>query len=233
MMMMKQEMFSKYLTVWNSYDKDHRNRLTFLNELQSIFPFNEKTFRKHWWTIQETVVNYYGLDSEKVFSTLDSYCINTFLCVIDSESIQELLKNHLGHPVCRGIDYVLVNQFVPFLEKKKVPVPIHFLRNGDETDNESETPIRKRMRKESYRINMMQNAAQLFWEKEKKIGKSKFTSPSTLARSKDMNDLVDMINKIGDLSPISGDEHSKSGVDPEWFSAYFPGDKKPGPKSKN
>lgn len=238
-MLINQNIFSEYLTIWNQYEYGHKNREILLTELKARFPLDDKPFRLYTWTIPETTFIYYGLNSKELLSVLDSYAINPLLHAIDSENIQELFLNHLGHGICPGRDCVVVSKFVSFLQEKNVPIPLHLLPRNNESNDENETlnenetsSSKKRVRKESYRIEIMRNAAALRWVNEKNENKE-YTSPTMLARSKDMNNLVDLINKIGGLKPIQGDEYSESSVDPEWFSDLFPGDKKPGPKPRN
>lgn len=124
-MFINQNIFSQYLAIWNQYEQEHRNREILLNRLQEKFPFDDKALRKHSWTMVEATLNYYGLNSKMIFSILDFYVINFLLQAIDSENIQELLSNHLGHVIYPARDCVVVSQLASFLQEKGVPIPFH------------------------------------------------------------------------------------------------------------
>lgn len=235
-----QDRFSEYLTIWNLYEHGHRNQSFLLEKLRAKFPFDNKPLRKDTWSIPETILVYYGLNSNEIFSILDHFTLGPLLQAIDSECIGDLLENHIGHKISPARDHVLVSLFVSFLKEKKVPVPIHLRQATDESikgieiedvDERDTTLAKKRIRKESFRKDIMRQAAALYWYNEKKEGKE-YTSPTDLARKEDMKKLVALVNKIGEIRQIQGEGYSNSGVDPEWFSDLYPGDKKPGPKSE-
>ncbi len=230
--------FSYYLKVWNQYECVHKNPEILLDELRKKFPFDEKPLRLNSWDIPQAVLIYYGLNP-KMIAMLDKFALVPLLSAIDSECLVDLLTNHLGHIACPAQNYVLVRKFVSFLKEKKVPVPmhLHIIEEITEEENEievshdeEETKTKTRFRKESHRRDIMRYAADLFWRNQKNKDK-KFISPTALARSDDMNKLVALINKIGEIPAIQGDDYDGCQVDPEWFSDLFPGEKKPGPKS--
>ena len=233
---MNQEAQSNYLEILSRFRFEHQDRVLFLNELQERFPCSEKPFRLDTWDIHKTVMIYYGLDySELTNAFSDQFHFFEMLRLIDFEEIKELLINHLGHQVCPARDCVRVNKFVSFLQEKRVPVPKHFLTNvveSIEEDSKANELKTKKRKKESLRKDLMSSAAELYWLKEKKeIEERKikeYTRPAQLARKPIMNELVVIINKIGNLEAISGDEFSESGVDPEWFGKQYPGDIKAG-----
>ena len=192
-----QNRFSEYLAIWNLYEHGHRNQSLLLIELRAKFPFDNKPLRKSTWTLPETILVYYGLNPNEVFSVLDRFALGSLLQAIDSEYINDLLNNHLGHKISPAHDCILVNAFVSFLQEKKVPIPIHLRQATDGSDKEIEvqnidemnvTNPKKRIRKESCRIEIMRQAAILYWSNEKKEG-NKYTSPTDLARKEDMKKL--------------------------------------------
>ncbi len=236
-----QNRFSEYLALWNLYECGHRNQLFLLEELRAKFPFDNKPLRKNTWSISEAILVYYGLNSNEIFSILDSFALGPLLHAIDSEYIGNLLENHIGHKISPARDCILVSAFVSFLKEKKVQVPFHLRPATDKSnkgieiediDEMDTTSTKKRIRKESYRKEIMRQTAALYWYNEKKEGRE-YTSPTDLARKEDMKKLVALVNKIGEIKQIQGDEYSNSGIDLEWFSDLYPGEKKPGPKSKN
>lgn len=224
-MLNNQNFSSDYFQIWNNF-RYHKNREILIKELQGIFPFDNRVFRKHSWDIAETTLIYYELDSKTIFSVLDIYAIQSLLQVIDSESIQELLLNHQGHKVSPAQNYVLVSNFISFLQEKSVPIPKHLGTNivkGQSQENKSDSDdcnleIRK-TKKRVYdplilRKEAIINKAKIEWFKELKDvedGKRKsYTKPSELARRKELLEYAIEINITLSLPPlkIKNDTHA-------------------------
>jgi uncharacterized protein YdiU (UPF0061 family) len=220
-MLTNQHAFSEYLTLWNQFQYGHRERDVFLKELQERYPCDAKAFRKHYWSIPEATLVYYGLNPSEIFSTLDQYAFSQLLHSIDREEIRDLLENHLGYPVCPAHDAVLTNKFVSFLQEKKVPIPEHLLSLSpvpnttsvekaedlseqiENNENEENKKSRPRvfdplvLRKEA-----IINKAKILWLNERRQGKTEYTKPSILIKKKEMIQLAIELNIELCLSPL-------------------------------
>lgn len=94
-MFTNQHAFSEYLTLWNQFQYGHRERDVFLKELQERYPCDAKAFRKHYWSIPETTLVYYGLNPSDIFSILDQYAFPQLL----HSMVEDALKNKIAQTV--------------------------------------------------------------------------------------------------------------------------------------
>lgn len=241
-----QQSIGEALGLIQAFEYGHINHELFIQELQKLFPFDPRSFRKDTWQREETVLSYYGLDAKAIFSNFDKFAYGNLLTTIDQEKILDLLANCSKHKVINFAQQVVLKELITFLKEKRVPVPEHLLdleilqtmieseQVKHTSSQQTKTPKKT---KKSLRIEIMRAAATLFWDSEIEGMESlasktkKLTNSSELSKKREMIQLVNLVNKIGNIKPIEDKAHSSSGIDPEWFSDLFPGEK-PGPKKK-
>src|SRR5262245_4358165 len=172
-----QRQYGIALGLIQAFKMGHLEYGEFLAKLQKLFPFNPRSFRLDTWEIMETVLNYYGLSSENIFSCFDKFALNDLFRSIDEEQIFDLLTNCRQHKVCDHKARILLKELFFFFKEKQVPIPEHLTlleqhtvkdesneaHSVDEaveiTSKEIKLP---KQRKESYRREIMRAAATLF-----------------------------------------------------------------------
>ncbi len=192
-------------------------------------------------TLQEALFLSYGIEPPTQLNPTLLLNFNRFLMEIDVYHIHELSQRAIDSGDLQPFDrqHIKSVDFVKWAQKFEIPIQAEFFfKENEDVKNEPANAPERRRRAESIRIQIFRDAAELFWRREEievqnPHSKLKnYTSPSHLAKSKDMSELAKLLNKIGGLDPVQGGAYSDSGVDPEWFSSLYPGETKPGPKRK-
>jgi len=254
-------MLNQYTTVKEKIRKFniHRDPAKLIKELKQERPCQELWFKRTTWTVEQATLIYHNLDPN-AFSGLFPEDRDFIIKILDiNEDIRGNLQNYLYSSIYSPQE-IVVKKFIEFLKNKRYIVPTHFpdyiLPEGEqsegyededdyfeEEDNSIESNFLtealsyRGIRRETLRKRMMRDAADGHWKREKAMAKEKgkkpdYTTAADLARNDDMKKLVNIINRILGLAAVKGDEFSESGVDPEWFSDLYPGEKKRGPKKR-
>lgn len=242
--MFEQNIIFDFQNIWAEYLHTHYSPEKLLKELQEKFPFDKREFRKRTWSIHEAVLIYCGIDAQMIIKGIQGYPLENLFEVIDVENIRTLIENHEFQKIHPTWNSVSVKDFIPFLTEKAIPIPLHLaaiIKEAQATGTNSTTDRMPsddlyKKTKQTLRKEIAQRTAVLHWKKEteelsNKNSKTKhYTNPTDLSRKSCMKELVQLINKIGNIDSIT--ERTESGVDPEWIGHLYPGGTKPGPKPK-
>lgn len=229
--MYQESLLGKYLEIMSRFENGSTNPLKFFKELKSIFPFDNRVLRLRTWTLREAVFIYYGLNPKLICDTLEHFILQPFLSLIDYEEIYALLENHRFHKVCNYGDSVIVNEFMPFLSEKNVPIPTHLHplspKTGPETPPEMNTlnirtavkvendepaipnssisktrpPKRK---KESIRRTIMRDLAELFWTVEQEAIEKGTAKTNKLTNANKLSNSKIMKESVSLINKLSG-----------------------------
>lgn len=232
--------YSIALPYWHSFKFRNISIEEFIEKMKEDGYLRCKStwFNRQDWALIEAVLIYHDWEPS-MFENIYPEDLSEFIKFIDQEhDILGLLSNHVPSEFFRNPKHLKIDNIIKLFRQKNIEIPEHFPANlslqdsemcSDEDGEATQTP--KRMRKDSRRREMMRHAALLWWAKEKTNGVP-YTKSIDLAKSKEFKQLVQIINSIGGLAPVKGEEYTESGVDPEWFSDLYP-DVKPGPKAKS
>jgi len=220
----------------------NQNQNAFLQLIEE-FPANKLLWSKtQILTLIEALFISYGVEPPNENNSILMLNFHLFLTQVDSYHIYELSKRAVvaGNLPKYDNNYVKAVDFVSWARENEIPIRTEYFfcpasLPGEEKKDGGDS-VERRPKAESLRKNIFRDAAQLHWRKEEQNPKNKlkeYARPADLARSKDMADLANLINRIGGLTPIQGSEYSENGVDPEWFSDLYPGKTKPGPKPQS
>lgn len=237
------EVYTDFMDIWYACKDDPG---VLLKELQSRFPLDKRIFRKSKWTFTETVLVFYGISPFELLELhtgitglLDPY-ISILIKLIDKERIYDLLwdAEYSHSEACLGNDRFRVDEFFSFLREKKITIPeylccfsedmsaqdsIETLQDEDKAISLDELDEKIfSLRRSSLRNLILKCFARVIWLGEEEKGKTNATRPKTVAASKEMTTVNDVLNSVMEES---------STINPSLISKFYPG-KKPGPKTK-
>lgn len=219
--------------------KSTESQESFLEFGQTMLPANKQRWNKMViLTLEEATLLSYGLEPASSDGTPFENYFDNFHENEDIHSIYDLTLNAVQAGTLPRHDwhYIKAENFVKWANDFDIPIKKEFFYKGPHSQVEKEEQTARKPTTTTTRKEIFCLTAQLFWQNEAKSQENsrvkEYTKPSELARNKDFIELVKIINKIGNIETVKGEVVRETGVDPEWFSKLYPGDNKPGPKTK-
>lgn len=218
---------------------EERDPILFLRYLQEFHPCPKSIFKKDHLFLKETFLIYQNINPRSFdhFDILpDLYDqIIRILDPIGDLYLFETLENHFSDYRYGANTKISTKEFIDFLRQKDFVIPPHFPRVEFLEKNEFEeegmdevNPNTRKDRPDTQRKKIMNSLGDLLLNRLQNEGKKIPKGPGALARTDEMKQAVKLVNKIGGLKPIGGENET---VDPKWFSSLYPNEPKPGPKS--
>jgi hypothetical protein len=185
-------------------------------------PCKETLFHKTHWHPAELSLAFYGIDCNTILlETMNqtSDLVTQIIILRDVVTMidrnERIFENFCNYVEAKNIDQfkVSIEDFTTFATEKAIKLPFHWPTPNQDT-NQSKSTSRESLKSkkpETLRKEMMGMAAELARKFAERNSKPT-PKPATLARSKDMLALVNLINQIGGL------ETAIDNIDPEWLS---------------
>jgi len=198
----------------------------FIKELkeQGYIPCRPTWFKRRSWSLEQAVLIFHNFEPSK-FENIPWEVLQDFIKLIDEKhDIYGILNNRIPSFDFPNPEHLNQKKILELFHKLNIEIPQHF-RNNSSSSSTNHLPSDSstcehlletvlgngRPRRESFRKSIIALAAEMHRMAYKANGK-KEPSAASLARNKNMKNLVDIVNKLGELKAHTED------IDPEWIN---------------